>query len=243
MSKPLGQRNYETFARRYAEYAPTKGHNGYYEWPATRSLIGLIDGLHVLDAGCGPGYLTRWLADRGAVVTGIDVTPEFVQITRERLGDDATVLSGDLNRPLDFADATFDRVVCALVLDYLKDWRPIFAEFARVLRPGGELVFSCGHPTADFELWRQRVSADTDYFAVELGAFPWGGFGDPQPVVESYRRPLQEVLNPLIEAGFCLDRILEPKPIPEFAAADAETYQHLMHAPGFLCVRAALPRT
>jgi hypothetical protein len=46
------------------------------------------------------------------------------------------------------------------------------------------------------------------------------------------------MLNPLVEVGFLLDHILEPKPIAEFQQANPEDYDKLMREPGFLCVRA-----
>jgi hypothetical protein len=50
-----------------------------------------------------------------------------------------------------------------------------------------------------------------------------------------------EVINPLIETGFMLDKLLEPLPTPEFKQADPEEYEQLMRSPGFLCLRARKP--
>jgi hypothetical protein len=49
---------------------------------------------------------------------------------------------------------------------------------------------------------------------------------------------LGEVINPLLEAGFALERLLEPTPTDEFRAKLPEDYAELMRRPGFLCVRA-----
>ncbi|HSB65244.1 MAG TPA: hypothetical protein VLD65_01620, partial [Anaerolineales bacterium] len=56
--------------------------------------------------------------------------------------------------------------------------------------------------------------------------------------VPSYRRPLSAVLNLLIEAGFCLDRLLEPLPTEQFKIAEPVDYKKLIRSPGFMCVRA-----
>jgi hypothetical protein len=53
-----------------------------------------------------------------------------------------------------------------------------------------------------------------------------------------YRRPLSEILNPLVAAGFHLDRVLEPLPTPEFAEADPLRYEELTREPVFMCIRA-----
>ena len=237
--KPLGQSNYEQFADRYAERAEVNAFNARYERPATLSLLPDVRGLRVLDAGCGPGIYAEWLCDRGAELLAIDVTPEMVDLTRKRVGERATVRRADLGEPLDFCqDGSFDLVVCPLVLDYLGNWAPVFAEFARVLAPGGTLVFSSGHPFADFLFCRDRLGLDVNYFDVELFEARWGGFGEPRPLVRSFRRSLSDILNPLARAGFVLDTILEPRPIAGFEELDADSYARLLREPGFLCVRA-----
>lgn len=234
----LAERNYETFAERYAAVVPTKPHNALYERPAIRSLLPPLDGLHVLDAGCGPGDNVEWLLARGAQVTALDVTSAFVRITQERLGARAGVLRADLQSPLPFAAESFDVVLSALVLDYIEDWRGVLREWHRVLRPGGVVVFSAGHPMGDW-LWVQRQGEDPGpYFETSFFEMVWAGFGDPPPVIGSYRRSMSEVLNPVLEAGFALEAFLEPRPTEAFREADPVRYERLMRLPGFLCIRA-----
>jgi SAM-dependent methyltransferase len=236
--KSIGEQNYEQFADRYADRIETKPHNAYYERPATLSLLPDLNGLRVLDAGCGPGVYTAWLLDHGASVVAVDVTPRMVELTRQRVGDRAQVLQADLTRPLDFAaNASFDVIICPLVLDYIENWEPTFVEFYRVLKPGGVFVFSCGHPLGDYLLLTKwRISEN--YFAVELSEWPWHGFGEPYPIVKAYRRPLGAVITPLLRSGFILDRLLEPRPTEEFKRADPDDYEKLSNQPGFLCIRA-----
>ncbi|MEM6996219.1 MAG: class I SAM-dependent methyltransferase, partial [Myxococcota bacterium] len=206
--KPLGRRNYEQFARRYAKYAKHKPHNAAYERPATLSLLPELAGRRVLDAGCGPGLYADELLARGAEVVAADVTPEMIDLARERIGDRATLHVADLSQPLTFAaDEEFDVVVSPLMLDYIEDWQPVFAEFFRVLRPGGLLVYSHGHPMSDYLLVRRKHDPDSRYFACERFASQWGGFGTPRPTVEGFRRPLGQMLNPLAASGFVLERL------------------------------------
>lgn len=233
----MSRENYESFADRYAEMTETKPHNALYERPATRSLLPDVKGLRVLDAGCGPGVYTEWLLDHGAKVVAFDVTPRMVELTRLRVSDRATLHVADLGQPLGFAaDAEFDLVVCPLVLDYIKDWGPTFKEFARVLKPGGTLVFSCGHPMTDFT--HPDIQGPEIYYNVEQIEMTWGGFGDPKPVITSYRRPFSAIINPLIAAGLTLDHVLEARPLPAFQERDPRNYDDLMRAPGFIFIRA-----
>lgn len=237
--KSIGEQNYEQFADRYASLVETKAHNAYYERPATLSLLPDVRGLRVLDAGCGPGVYTAWLLEHGAAVVAIDVTPRMVALTSQRVGQRAEVRVADLTQPLDFAaDATFDLVLCPLVLDNIEDWEPTFREFYRVLKPGGLFVFSCGHPLGDYLLTTQRQLAPGNYFAVELFEMPWRGFGEPYPLVKGYRRPLSAIIDPLVRSGFVLAQLLEPRPTEAFQRAEPEDYERLSRQPGFLCVRA-----
>src|SRR5207302_7617358 len=108
------------------------------------------------------------------------------------------ILQDDLSQPFAFQpDVSVDLVLCTLGLDYVRDWRAVFGEFARVLRIGGLLVFSIEHPLSDYSLHQAR-----DYFRTERIEYTWRGFGEPV-VMHSFRRPLMDVFNRLSEAGFC----------------------------------------
>jgi SAM-dependent methyltransferase len=242
VTKSIGEQNYEQFAERYAAAAETKAHNAYYDRPAMLSLLPDVSGLRVLDAGCGPGIYAEWLVTHGAQVVAFDVTPAFVEITRARLGDRATVLRADLTQPLDFAEEnSFDGVLCPLVLDYIEDWSGVFREFYRVLKFGGWLVFSCGHPLGEWLYLNRKLPGERNYFQIEQYQTYWTGFGEPRPLVTAFRRPLSAIINPLLGAGFRLDTLLEPVPTEPFKQAEPEDYERLLREPGFLCVRAVKP--
>ncbi|MCB9130230.1 MAG: class I SAM-dependent methyltransferase [Anaerolineales bacterium] len=234
---PVAQEAYNQLADDYAARIDSKAHNAFYDRPAVLSLLPDVTGKRVLDAGCGPGAYAEWLLDHGAQVVAVDANEKMLAHARERTGDRAEFHLANLNAPLDFlADASFDLVICPLVLDYIRDWTPLFREFHRLLRPGGVLVFSHGHPASEFFLYY----ADGNYHEVEQVSWEWTGFGTVV-TMPSYRRPLAAVFNPLIDAGFVLDRVLEPRPIEAFREADREHYDQLMRQPGFLCIRAVKP--
>ena len=233
---PIGARNYAQFADRYAALAPTKPHNALYERPAMQSLLPDVNGLRVLDAGCGPGLYSEWLARHGAKVLGVDVVERMVELARERTRGLAVELRvADLEEPLDWlTDNSFNIVIAPLVLDYVLDWRKLFAEFRRILVEGGLFVFSIPHPAFTWI----HFHADREHYAqTELAGFYFTGFGEPHHYVEYYRRPLDEVFNSILESGFRIDRVLEPRPQPEMKDVDAWLYRRLNQTPSFLCIR------
>jgi ubiquinone/menaquinone biosynthesis C-methylase UbiE len=234
INKPVAQEAYDQLAEAYAALVDTKPHNAYYERPATLSLLPDVQGLRVLDAGCGPGAYSEWLVKHGAQVVAFDANPKMVRLAKERLGETVQVLQATLEQPLSFlADASFDIVLCPLAMDYVRDWEPTFSEFHRVLKAGGILVFSMEHPHPKFEIHRET----SNYFEIELVVYTWRGFGTPVNV-PSFRRSLGGVINPLLRSGFILEQILEPKPTPEFKQEDPQDYEELSRRPGFLCVKA-----
>ncbi len=232
--QPVAQRAYSQLAETYAKLVDTKPFNAYYERPATLSLLPEVRGKRVLDAGCGPGSYAEWLVEHGAEVVSFDANPKMVRLARQRLGNRAKVLQARLEDPLDFAsDISFHIALAPLVMDYVKDWEPVFKEFFRVLQPGGCLVFSMEHPYGKF----YSHQATSNYFETHLVEFTWHGFGKPV-VVPSFRRPMSDVINPLMAVGFMLDYLLEPLPTKDFKQADPEEYAKLMRSPRFMCIRA-----
>jgi SAM-dependent methyltransferase len=231
--KPVALEAYEALADAYAARIGTKPHNAYLERPATLSLMPDVTGQRVLDAGCGPGVYTEWLVEHGALVTAFDISPKMVAYARQRVGNRATLRVADLGRPLVFLeDGSFDIVLSALSLDYIENWLATFKEFERVLRPSGTLVFSCNHPFID-----PLIDKESNYFATQLTTYEWRGFGIPIKM-PSYHRPLSAGINALLEAGFNLERLLEPLPTGQFKQTSPEDYQQLTRRPSFLCVRA-----
>jgi len=231
--KPVALRAYEALAERYAKLIDTKPHNALYERPATLSLLPDVEGKQVMDAGCGAGVYSELLVERGAEVIAIDVSPAMVEQARRRLGDKVSVLQANLEEPLTFATSgSFDLIVSPLVLDYIANLPSIFKEFYRVLRFPGHLVFSIGHPFGDFLRHNEG-----SYFETQLVQETWHGFGG-EVNVPFFRRPLEAIVSPLFDAGFFVDRLLEPMPTEEFKRVEPEDYEKIKKQPGFMTIRA-----
>lgn len=207
----------------------------HYVWPGVRPLLPDLADARVLDAGCGVGaYVGRFL-DRGASVVGVDASEEAVATARDRFDDDAATAfhHADLTEPLEFAaDDSFDLVFCNLVLDHVADWRPAFAEFRRVLRADGVLVFTTIHPMRRYRRHREEL---TSYYETEAYVTEWADTGAR---VAQYHRPIGEIVDSLTAAGFTLDEFREIRPRDRYEAHNSDRYETATTEPDTLCVRA-----
>jgi ubiquinone/menaquinone biosynthesis C-methylase UbiE len=97
-------------------------------------------GKSVLDVGCGTGRLIRLLKDRGAVITGADVSDEMIKIAGKKFPD-VGVVSADIE-DLPFKDKSFDVVVAAFVIVHLGSLQGAFDEAYRVLKDGGIFILT-----------------------------------------------------------------------------------------------------
>lgn len=223
---------YDAMAEAYAADNLDSPFNAYYERPATQHLLGAVTGKRVLEVGCGAGPLTEWLVDHGAAVTAMDLSPEMVRLALDRLGDRCRILVGDLAEPLAFApDASFDLAVASLVFHYIRDWGGPLRELRRLLTPEGALIFSTHHPTMD-----AQIHSPEDYFATKQVTEIWTkGTGSFE--VSFWRRPLVAMTEAIHDAGFLIERLVEPMPEPELIRRDPDSYRLITTQPRFLFFR------
>jgi len=194
--------------------------------PVLLDLLGDVAGKDLLDAGCGEGYLSRMLAKRGARVRAVDASAGMLAIARERTPEEAGIdyLQASCEDLAALSDDTFDVVVSNMVLQDLAGYEAALGEFARVLRPGGRLVFSVLHPCfsapgcgwirnyrGDRLLWRSD-----NYFAEGPYEQPWP-LGAPDGVL-GYHRTLTSYFAAVQSAGFSVEQLVEPKPSAEVLA-------------------------
>lgn len=185
-------------------------------------------GNRYLDAGCGPGHHAEALADRGAIVTGIDTSEGLLSIATELLCGRASLKRASLSEPLPFEDASFDCILASLVMHYLRDWEPTLVEFHRVLAPNGRLVISTHHPFMD-----HAIAHGNDYFATYQFDEEWK-LGEGIASMSFWHRPLSAMTRALNDSGFALDRIEEPAPDPVVRNLDPEAWQSLTSEPRFI---------
>jgi SAM-dependent methyltransferase len=137
-------------------------------------------GDRVLDLGCGTGELARALAAAGLRVAGCDISR---QMLLRAAGDPGGCAGWVQLRPgwrdLPFASAAFDVVVAASVLEYVAEPAAVLRECARVLRPGGVVLYTVPdlrHPVRWAEWFAQRLARVTKAPSGDSRQSPWHGY-------------------------------------------------------------------
>ena len=156
-----------------------------------------------LDVGCGTGRHCAHLLERGFDVVGVDGSAGMLARARERFGRRApTFVHHDLARGLPFDDASFDVVVCALVLEHVLDLRAPLREFARVCKKGGIVVVSDIHA-------RMRELTQANFTDPATG-------DDVLP--PSFPHEAQHYVDAARDAGLVVERLVEERGTDAFAA-------------------------
>src|SRR3712207_978602 len=105
-------RQYDQMADAYGDGGP---YNALYERPAILQLLGNVEGVRILDAGCGSGVLADGLVGSGARLIGVDSSERMLRLARARLGTRATLRHHDLHQRMDWLDdGSIDLVVSSL---------------------------------------------------------------------------------------------------------------------------------
>lgn len=216
-------------ARAFEVHAEDGAYNAHYDRPAVLELLGDVSGKRVLDAACGPGFYSDELLRRGAEVTAFDASRGMLELARTRLGDRARVDRFRLGDWLPYPEQSFDVVVCALAIHYADDRGATFAEFHRMLRPGGAAVVSTTHPTVD---WIRKGGS---YFDVRRETDVWGT--TPPVEIPWWREPLSSLCGAATEAGF----LIQPLPDEEMRERWPEYWEKLHQRPDFLVLRLIRP--
>ncbi|MFT7484449.1 MAG: hypothetical protein ACI9F9_000289 [Candidatus Paceibacteria bacterium] len=197
--------------------------------PVLWRFAGEVDGLDVLDAGCGTGYLSRELTRRGARVVGVDFSPEMIAIAQtrateqglaidHRVGDCSHLFIGEGPQAGSF-DLAFSNYVLMDLADLNGNIRSLF----QALRPGGMAVLVFSHPC--FPQGETTLASDDprdpsvryhwshNYFEPRAFLEPaWGRFDSAFP---SYHRPLSSYFAAFRAAGFEVTDLEEPRLLPE----------------------------
>jgi malonyl-CoA O-methyltransferase len=154
-----------------------------------------VNGRDVHELGCGTAKNAVWLAARARRVVGLDFSRGMLDVARSRLtAGNVELREHDVQTRWPAADAEYDLVIADLILEHVADVTLVFAEAARVLRPGGTMFICELHP---YRQWRGGQAHFIDEWSGETVFAP------------AYAHSIAEYVNAGIEAGFVLRRLDE----------------------------------
>ena len=189
---------YDPIATQYAQSQQRSVSDGF-SWnhdlviPNLLQAVGDINGLAVLDAGCGEGVVARYLAERGATVVGIDLSARLIELAQtQQTEPPISYAVHDLSQPLPQYAHAFDLVVSNLVLNDVADYAGFAATLAAVTKAQGRIILSLTNPYS--AVMRQKVESYFD--SGTATPYAWG-----EGQVFFYHRTMQAYIAAFRNAG------------------------------------------
>jgi SAM-dependent methyltransferase len=228
------RRNVDVWTKANAEYTDRKAREswareeidwGTFSGPESEvRALGDVAGKDVVELGCGTAYFGAWLAKRGARVTGVDPTPAQLETARRMQAEFdlyfPLIEAGAEDVPLH--DASFDLAVSEYGASIWADPERWIPEAARLLRPGGRLVFLCNSTLSilcspDEGKVEERLLRSH----AELGRIEW-----PEDEGVNYHLAHGELIRILTESGFVVEALHE-----RLAPESAEEHEYYDFTP------------
>lgn len=193
-------------------------YNDFIEQPAMKRLLPDLNGLTVLDLGCGFGELAHYCIDRGAAhVTGVDLSEKMMAMAHKH--PRITYMQSPMEDTR-FSCNEFDLVTSSLAFHYIEDYDALVKNIAGWIKPGGYLVFSTEHPvmlsSKDQEGWVQDSENKSMHWPLDNYGEEGmrSQFWEVDGVIK-YHRKLSSLVNGLIRNGLSIEEMDEPEAIPE----------------------------
>jgi ubiquinone/menaquinone biosynthesis C-methylase UbiE len=181
-------------------------------------ILGDVEGLDVLDLGCGTGYFSAWLAKRGARPVGVDPTPAQLETARrmqQQTGIEFPLIDA-IGEDVPLPESSFDLVLSeygASIWAEPDRWIP---EAARLLRPGGRLVFLCNSTLSMLCMTLEGVSEQLVRPQAGMHKIEW-----PDTKEVEFHVAHSDWIALLRTNGFEIERLAEL-----FAPGEAETHTY-----------------
>ena len=215
--------------------------NEMEEKPALYSLCPDLAGKSVLDLGCGFGEHCEEFKRRGASkIIGVDISEKMLGVAMAE-HPDIDFIRGDMN-DLSFIGGKFDAVFSSLAVHYIEDFPKLVRQVYGLLEQGGYFIFSQENPLTTSRIggheWARDENGNVLY--LKLSDYSRAGRRESKWFVDGvikYHRTFSDVVNALADAGFNIERMLEPVPTEEHIRLDPKKEKDF-HKPNFLLVKA-----
>ncbi len=235
----------ETFFEGYKKLRGKEGNaNDLFEIPALFSLLPDLQGKRVLDLGCGFGEHCMEYVKKGAEkVVGIDISEKMLEVAgRENVAPQIEYLHMPMEE-IGKLTGRFDVVISSLAFHYVEDFSGVVRDIYRLMTEGGTFVFSQENPlntcfSGNGSRWTRYENGHKLY--VNLADYGVEGEKESRWFIDGikkYHRMFSTIINTLTEAGFIVEKLMEPLPDEELLKKYPEQ-SDLFHKPDFLIIRA-----
>ncbi len=219
---PNGTTNPATSWGEVADWYDTHLSKGdtYHEKVILPNILRLVEpkkGETILDLACGQGFFAKAFAQKGATLTGIDISEELITIAKQE-SMHITFHVGSAEALSMFKDKSFDKAVIVLAIQNIEHINKVLSEVARVLKAGGTFHIVMNHPAFRIpkrSSWEYDDKKKVQFRRVEQYASESRESIDMHPGMKdspqtlSFHRPLQYYFKLLGKAGFAVDRLEE----------------------------------
>ncbi|PIF33142.1 methyltransferase family protein [Flavobacterium sp. 9] len=196
------------------------GLNSAGEWHVLKNMLPDFQDKNVLDLGCGYGWHCIYAKEQGAKnVIGVDLSKKMIDKAKENSKELSIEYYQMPVEDIEFENEQFDIIFSSLTFHYIQNLDVVFRKINKFLKKGGSFVFSMEHPVF-------TSKPEQDWFKDEKGNllhWPVDNYQDEGVrqtnflghKVIKYHRTVASILNTVIESGFAVKQISEPKPSEE----------------------------
>ncbi len=241
------EQNFFDIAEVFDGYAELRGSdtncNVLMEQPEMSRLLPDVRGKTVLDLGCGYGHNCAEFSDHGvARVVGIDISQKMLDVARQKSARPNITYMNISMTEISSLGERFDLVYSSLAFHYIEDFDKLMRDIAGLMNTGGTLLFSQEHP-----IYTASENGQGHYILDEQGNksgycfshYQASGRREDEWFVKGrvyYHRRFCDILNALVNAGFCIETVSEPVPDEQMIAKRPRS--DTLHKPLFLIIKA-----
>ena len=219
--------------------------NDLIDIPTIRSMLPKLDGLRVLDLGCGYGDNCKYFKEHGAsYVLGIDLSSNMISVASEENKEEGIEYQVMAMEDISTINKKFDLVVSSLAVHYVKDFNKLCGDVYNLLDDGGYFIYSSEHPLNTAPILNEECHGKN---RIDIGGKRYYLLSDYNRCgkrfknwnycdVEKYHRNFSEVINTLVKNKFKIEELLEPTPTDEMIEK-VDKFKYQFDRPYFLFVK------